>query len=176
MKLRLVSAVIGVALVGAALVHSTRGEARAPRPGDVASRSVLSYLPLGTSLWCLNSAALRLLDRIEAEFGPVEIISTCRPGAIIAGSNRPSHHGTGNAIDFNAGERKAAILKWLIANHRQGGTMTYADMDHIHVDIGRHFVSLAASSGRSRGGRGSQNSPLQVTTSDWQRGALGARN
>ena len=29
------------------------------------------------------------------------------------------------------------------------GTMTYGNMDHIHVDIGRHFVSLV--SGRSWG-------------------------
>jgi len=38
---------------------------------------------------------------------------------------------------------KAAIVEWLIANHRDGGTMTYADMDHIHIDVGPHFVSIA---------------------------------
>ncbi len=36
-------------------------------------------------------------------------------------------------------------MSWLIANHKSGGTMTYAGMDHIHVDIGPHFVSLAGS-------------------------------
>jgi uncharacterized protein YcbK (DUF882 family) len=73
----------------------------------------------------------------------VQLISTCRPGATIAGSGRPSRHATGNAVDFNAGSRKREIVEWLIDNHRDGGTMTYPDMDHIHVDIGPHFVSIA---------------------------------
>ena len=71
------------------------------------------------------------------------MVSTCRPGATIAGSGRPSRHASGNAVDFDAGSRKSAIVEWLIANHHDGGTMTYADMSHIHIDIGPHFVSIA---------------------------------
>jgi hypothetical protein len=92
---------------------------------------------------CLTPAARALLDRIEREFGPVQVISTCRPGATIRGTWRPSRHASGNAVDFKAGSRKDAIVAWLIANHRRGGTMTYAGMDHIHVDIGPYFVSIA---------------------------------
>jgi len=92
---------------------------------------------------CLTSAARALLERIEAKFGPVRLVSTCRPGALIAGTNRLSRHASGNAVDFEAGARKAEIVEWLIANHHEGGTMTYADMNHIHVDIGPHFVSIA---------------------------------
>ncbi len=92
---------------------------------------------------CLTPAARGLLDRIEQKFGPVKVMSTCRSGAIIAGTGRPSRHASGNAVDFEAGSRKAAILEWLIANHRSGGIMTYAGMDHIHVDIGPRFLSLA---------------------------------
>jgi hypothetical protein len=92
---------------------------------------------------CLTPAARGLLEHIENKFGPVQAISTCRPGATIAGTGRPSRHASGNAIDFNAGSRKAEIVQWLIANHHDGGTMTYAGMDHIHVDIGPHFVSIA---------------------------------
>lgn len=92
---------------------------------------------------CLTPAARALLDRIEQKFGTVKVISTCRPGAVIAGTWHPSRHASGNAVDFLAGSRKAAIVEWLIANHRNGGTMTYADMDHIHVDIGPRFVSIA---------------------------------
>jgi hypothetical protein len=95
---------------------------------------------------CLTPAARELLARIEEQFGPVQVISTCRPGAMIAGTGHPSRHASGNAVDFNAGSRKADVVAWLIANHHDGGTMTYADMDHIHVDIGPHFVSLAARS------------------------------
>jgi uncharacterized protein YgiM (DUF1202 family) len=92
---------------------------------------------------CLTPATLVLLERIEQRFGAVQIVSTCRPGAMIAGTTYPSRHASGNAVDFKAGSRKGEIVEWLVANHRDGGTMTYADMDHIHIDIGRHFVSVA---------------------------------
>jgi uncharacterized protein YcbK (DUF882 family) len=95
-----------------------------------------------TSRSCLTSEARGLLARIESNFGPVQIVSTCRPGAVIAGSGKPSKHRYGQAIDFNAGGRKGAIVNWLIRNHHSGGTMTYAGMNHIHVDIGSRFVKL----------------------------------
>ena len=114
----------------------------------VAARSFTRYASSGTSRSCLTSSARALLGRIESQFGAVQIISTCRPGARIAGTGRVSRHASGNAVDFNAGGRKAAIVRWLIANHKSGGTMTYAGMSHIHVDIGYHFVSLGS------GGRG----------------------
>lgn len=106
----------------------------------------------GTSRSCLTSSARALLGRIEANFGPMQIISTCRPGARIAGTGRISKHASGQAVDFNAGGRKGAVVKWLIANHKSGGTMTYAGMSHIHVDVGHHFVSLGS------GGRGGYRS------------------
>ena len=92
---------------------------------------------------CLTAAARNLLERIEEKFGPVKLVSTCRPGATIAGSGRPSQHASGNAVDFDADSRKGDIVEWLVANHHDGGTMTYSGMDHIHVDIGPHFVSIA---------------------------------
>src|SRR5690349_142916 len=98
-------------------------------------------------LACLKPAARELLDRIEGEFGPMEIISTCRPGARIAGKGRVSKHASGEAIDFEAGSRKGDVVRWLIANHKTGGTMTYSDMSHVHVDVGQHFVALNAYSG-----------------------------
>jgi Peptidase M15 len=97
---------------------------------------------------CLKPTARALLDRIEAQFGPMQLVSTCRPGARIAGSGRISKHASGEAIDFNAGRRKGDVVRWLIANHKSGGTMTYAGMGHIHVDVGQHFVALNSGSGR----------------------------
>jgi hypothetical protein len=97
---------------------------------------------------CLKPATRALLDRIEGAFGPVRIVSTCRPGARIATTGRISKHATGEAIDFDVGARKAEVVRWLIANHSSGGTMTYADMSHIHVDVGYRFVALNAHSGR----------------------------
>jgi hypothetical protein len=105
----------------------------------------------GASRGCLQASARALLGRIEAQFGAVNVISTCRPGARIAGSGKPSKHGFGLAVDFEAGGRKAAIVNWLRANHHAGGTMTYARMSHIHVDIGPRFVSLGSGGGRRRG-------------------------
>jgi uncharacterized protein YcbK (DUF882 family) len=102
----------------------------------------------GASRGCLQASARALLGRIEQQFGTVRVISTCRPGARIAGSGKPSKHGFGLAVDFDAGGRKGAIVSWLRANHHSGGTMTYARMSHIHVDIGPHFVSLGAGGGR----------------------------
>jgi len=97
---------------------------------------------------CLKPPVRELLARIEREFGTMQIISTCRPGARIAGTGRISKHASGEAIDFEAGSRKGEVVRWLIANHKTGGTMTYSDMSHIHVDVGPHFVALNAYSGR----------------------------
>jgi uncharacterized protein YcbK (DUF882 family) len=104
----------------------------------------------GASRSCLQPQARALLSRIESQFGAVKLISTCRPGAVIAGSGKPSKHRYGLAVDFDAGSRKGAIVSWLMQNHHSGGTMTYASMSHIHVDIGPRFVSLN-SGGRRRG-------------------------
>lgn len=113
------------------------------------SRSFTNYASGGTSRSCLQPQARALLNRIEGQFGSVSIVSTCRPGAVIATSGKPSKHRNGLAIDFDAGSRKGAIVSWLRQNHHSGGTMTYRDMSHIHVDIGPRFVSLGASSGRT---------------------------
>jgi hypothetical protein len=129
--------------------RSRRSAVRRHGTTPLAQRSFARYAAPGVSRGCLTPAARALLGRIESQFGAVQIVSTCRPGARIAGTGRISRHASGNAIDFNAGPRKAAIVRWLIANHRSGGTMTYSGMTHIHVDIGPRFVSLN-SGGRAR--------------------------
>ena len=124
---------------------SRRQAGRSARRTPMAQRGLTSFARAGTSRGCLTSPARALLGRIEAQFGTLQIISTCRPGARIAGTGRVSRHASGNAVDFNApGGRKPEIVRWLIANHRSGGTMTYAGMSHIHVDIGPRFVSLGS--------------------------------
>jgi hypothetical protein len=132
-----------------------RAAAPAKRRSDqrlpLAGRTLAALARGGTSRSCLTPAARALLARIEAEFGALQVISTCRPGAVIAGSGRPSRHASGNAIDFKApAGRKGEVVRWLIANHRSGGIMTYAGMSHIHVDIGRRFVSLNSGASRAR--------------------------
>ena len=96
---------------------------------------------------CLTAQARGLLERIESRFGHMQLISTCRPGARIAKTGKVSKHASGQAIDFNApSAKKQELVRWLIANHKSGGTMTYRDMNHIHVDVGYHFVSLGSAS------------------------------
>lgn len=100
------------------------------------------------STGCLTSQARALLGRIQAQFGNVQVISTCRPGARIATTGKISKHASGQAIDFRVPGRKAEVVAWLRQNHNSGGTMTYSDMDHIHVDVGARFVALNRPSGR----------------------------
>jgi hypothetical protein len=100
---------------------------------------------------CLAPKTRALLDTIEVQFGRVLVISTCRPGAVIASSGNPSRHRNGNAIDFVAPNgKKSAVVDWLVKNHKAGGVMTYSDSEHIHVDIGPHFVSLAGEKQKRR--------------------------
>jgi hypothetical protein len=165
---RLSTAAIGVALVlsfnpaQAAPYYGfdgrTYGEpAKAPNWGRPESKGPKISDAKGAPRKCLTAAVRAVLDQIETRFGPVQVISTCRPGARIAGSGRISRHASGNAVDFEAGKRKGAIIDWLVANHKKGGTMTYPSMSHIHVDVGQHFVSLAG--GRKYASRsGSSNS------------------
>jgi hypothetical protein len=75
------------------------------------------------------------------------------PGGL--GSTRDIHHA-------HAASRRRdgrCIFRGRRACHRQasrgrraerldGGTMTYSDMSHIHIDVGQHFVALGAYSGR----------------------------
>ena len=67
-----------------------------------------------------------------------------RPGAVIAGSGRPSQHRYGKAVDFmpNPGQR-GAMLAWLRSN-ANGAVITYGS-GHIHFDTGgyRNFAVSA---------------------------------
>lgn len=125
-------------LTGENHAHNKQGKRRHRRDHDGGESA---------SSGCLTSEARALLGRIQSKFGHVEIISTCRPGARIATSGRPSKHASGQAIDFRVPGRKKEVVNWLINNHHSGGTMTYSDMDHIHVDVGYHFVALNRPSG-----------------------------
>jgi hypothetical protein len=63
----------------------------------------------GTSRSCLSSAARGLLNRIEARFGAMRIVSTCRP-ATIAGSGRPSQH-PAQPPSISGGNRKRSLAR-----------------------------------------------------------------
>lgn len=110
------------------------------------AKDLKKYKSAHTSRDCLTRDTRVVLEEAEAHFGRFEIVSTCRPGAVIAGSGgKPSEHRFGRAVDFKAppGASKAAIVKWLYSRTR-GLVMTYRSMPHIHFDTGPyHKISHA---------------------------------
>jgi hypothetical protein len=98
---------------------------------------------------CLTAQTRAVLAQVEARFGPVKVVSTCRRGAVIAGTRHPSMHRYGKAVDFEAPGRKAAIVQWLRANN-SGLVMTYARSGHIHFDTGTYRSYVCAECGSRR--------------------------
>ncbi len=101
---------------------------------------------------CLTADTRRVLAGMESRFGAVKVISTCRPGAVIAGTGRPSQHRYGKAVDFvpRPGQR-GAVLAWLRQN-AGGAVITYGS-GHIHFDTGPHraFSCRGCGSRKARG-------------------------
>lgn len=111
-----------------------------------AARGTLQgYAKASTSRACLTSDTRAVLARLEARIGSVRIVSTCRPGAVIAGTNRQSKHAIGRAVDFNTGKKAAAI-----AFLRSQGVfvMTYCGMSHVHFNTGQSGASFCGSKAR----------------------------
>lgn len=86
---------------------------------------------------CLTAQTRAVLARLEASFGSVKVISTCRRGAVIAGTRRPSLHRYGMAVDFvpPPGHR-AGMINWLRAN--SGGMVITYRSGHVHFDTGSY--------------------------------------
>lgn len=88
------------------------------------------------STGCLPSSLKSTLATIRKKFGPIDILSTHRPGARIAGSRKKSYHASCRAVDFKPRKNKAKVIAWLKANHG-GGVGTYSGRHtHIHIDNG----------------------------------------
>jgi uncharacterized protein YcbK (DUF882 family) len=97
---------------------------------------------------CLTPQTRQVLAGLEARFSAVRVISTCRPGAVIAGTGRPSQHRYGKAVDFMpAPGQRAAMLAWLRSN-AGGAVITYSS-GHIHFDTGgyRNYSGREAAPG-----------------------------
>ena len=138
-------------------------QAYASAPPPVARRAVGT-----TDRRCLVPAARALLSQLEVRFGPVRVVSTCRRGATIAGTRRPSMHRYGKAIDFIApAGRKAEVISWL-REHSPGVTMTYRGMQHIHTDVGSYRGVFLGGRGRRSERRQSRAKSSETT---WGSGA-----
>ena len=99
------------------------------------------YAKASTGRSCLTGQTRAVLGRLEARIGKVAIISTCRRGAVIAGTRRPSFHRYGMAVDFST-PRKAEAIAFL----RSQGVfvMTYSTHRHVHFNTGQKGVVLGA--------------------------------
>lgn len=92
------------------------------------------------SLACLTPKMRTVWAYVTAHWGPLRVVSTCRPGAFIRNTHVPSYHRYGMAIDFMAPRgKKRAMVKWLHL-HTLGGVMTYSNFKHIHIDVGPRFL------------------------------------
>lgn len=119
--------------------------------GHVRSASAGHGAGATTSRSCLTGQTRALLEEAERHFGVTfHLVSTCRPGAIIAGTNHPSEHRYGKAVDLLPPPgRKAEVVRWFYA-HAPGVTMTYARMPHIHFDTGPYHKLACGGCGRPR--------------------------
>jgi uncharacterized protein YcbK (DUF882 family) len=101
---------------------------------------------------CLTSDTRSLLDQAESAFRVTfTLVSTCRPGAIIAGTNHISEHAHGRAVDLLVPHAisKAAVVRWFYA-HAKGVTMVYRDMPHVHFDTGPYHKLACGGCGKPR--------------------------
>ena len=89
-----------------------------------------------TAEGCLPGVLKQRLAEVRQRFGSISVVSTHRPGARIAGTGKPSYHGSCRAVDFVPPSGKySAVTKFLYAVH-EGGVGTYTCMNHIHIDNG----------------------------------------
>jgi uncharacterized protein YcbK (DUF882 family) len=94
-----------------------------------------------TSTSCLPGSVQGTLNKIRQKFGPVQIVSTFRRGAVIAGTGRRSLHASCRAVDFNApAGKRAAVIAWLRSNHKGGLGIYSCGMSHLHIDNGGHYT------------------------------------
>jgi hypothetical protein len=88
-----------------------------------------------TETSCLPGSLKQALADVRGRFGSIQVVSTHRPGAVIAGSRKPSHHRNCQAVDFRPPSGKYGAVAAYLKNTWSGGIGTYAS-GHIHIDTG----------------------------------------
>ena len=84
---------------------------------------------------CLPASIKARLNQIRKKFGPVQIISTLRRGARIAGTGRRSKHADCRAVDFKV-KNKQKVWRWLNKVHDGGVGIYHGTCSHLHIDNG----------------------------------------
>ena len=103
----------------------------------LATALVISPSALAQGAGCLPGALKSRLDQVRRKFGNVQVVSTFRRGARIAGTGRRSLHASCRAVDFTPPRGQyRQVAAWLKQVHG-GGVGTYScGMHHIHIDNG----------------------------------------
>jgi hypothetical protein len=91
-----------------------------------------------TSTGCLPATLQGALADVARKFGPVEVVSTHRPGARIAGSGHRSLHANCQAVDFRPARGTYGAVASYLRGSWQGGVGTYSS-GHIHIDTGANY-------------------------------------
>jgi hypothetical protein len=106
-----------------------------------------------TSTACLPASLKSALADVQSRFGPVEVVSTHRPGASIAGTRHRSYHSSCQAVDFRPARGTYAAVASYLKGSWQGGVGTYSS-GHIHIDTGANYQwHSGAARGSVRSGR-----------------------
>jgi uncharacterized protein YcbK (DUF882 family) len=115
---------------------------------------------------CVPAEIKLLLDDVERHFGQVQVISTHRPGAIVAGTGRRSKHADCRAVDFIPARGKyREVADWLKQVH-EGGVGTYScGMQHIHIDNGDNRRWHKCVGGSSRSAKNRKSGPKYAARS-----------
>lgn len=71
------------------------------------------------------------LRTVSSQCGQVHVISTFRPGAHVAGTNRLSCHAAGQAVDYQTSNPSCALR--VAQGVRLGHSIDYAHVNHFHV-------------------------------------------
>jgi uncharacterized protein YcbK (DUF882 family) len=88
------------------------------------------------SIKCLPQQLKTTLHKLK-KFGRVQVISTYRKGARIAGTRKISKHASCRAVDFHLKGNKRAAIKWLRKQRLE--VITYGcGMHHIHIATGSY--------------------------------------
>jgi hypothetical protein len=107
-----------------------------PQPAPIAP--VVRARSASTSTNCLPASLRHALADVRQRFGPVEVVSTSRPGARIAGTRHRSLHATCQAVDFRPARGTYAAVAAHLRRSWQGGVGTYSS-GHIHIDTGVNY-------------------------------------
>ncbi len=91
-----------------------------------------------TETSCLPGSLKQALADVRGRFGSIQVVSTHRPGAVIAGSHKPSYHRNCQAVDFRPPSGKYGAVAAYLKNTWSGGIGTYAS-GHIHIDTGPSY-------------------------------------